>query len=150
MYNRLEYALNGAVSAFRRKSLYIIIAYPLLAVSGAIFSVQSIVYHLSDNVLLSVSIGWIIGTILGAIPVGFILLVLLLSTFIYDFIVGPKPDVHPSEVDRFLWMRIAASMVLSIIISITVFIILYYGIRHLPIVGEQYDILFNWRDDNEN
>ena len=150
MYSRFEYAMNGAVNAFRRKSLYIIIVYPLLAISGAIFGVHSIVYHVSDNILLSVIIGWIIGIILGAMPIGFFLLVLLLSTFVYRLIVGPDPGVGTLGLIQLRGVRIAASLILSTIISISVLIILHHGIRLLPIIGEQYDILLNWGSDKQN
>jgi hypothetical protein len=150
MYRRLDYALNMAVESFRRKSLYIIVVYPLLAISGAMFSVHSIVYHLSDNILLSAFIGWIAGTILGAMPIGFFLLVLLLSTFVYGLTVGPDPGVGARELIRLRGVRIAASMVLSTIISFSVLVILHHGIRQLPVVGEQYDILLNWSKDKQN
>ena len=147
MYRRLEFALNEAVDAFRSKARYVIIVYTVLATSGSILSVHFVVNNLYDNVLTSIVIGWCIGVFLGAMPIGFLLISLLLSTFIYKFIVWPDCGAEANEIEIVSWdrgFRIVVSVVVNIAILGTVLNFIDDGVRGIPVVGEQYTFLLDW------
>ena len=151
MYRRLEYALNGAVRAFRNNAQYAFALYPVLAVSGSIFSVHFVVNTIYSNVITSALVGWSVGVFLSAMPFGCLLIMVLLSTFIYKFVAQPECVTEEKQnIDLDRGFRILVSVVVNVAISGAIMIMIDKGVRDIPVVEKGYTFLLDRQADFPN